>query len=74
MAEKVQVKVSVVRQDRKHFAIRTFPQNFNTVFPGLVFEVTDDIDAFSADGVDALNERVKQEARRRGILHVLNLD
>ena len=66
------VKLSVVQRGGEYFATRSFPGNmpdFNP--PGTVFSITEEVEP---DQVDALHERAKQEARKRGIARVINLD
>ena len=66
------VQLSVVQRGGEYFAVRSFPTNMpNFTPPGVVFSITEEVEP---DGVDALHERAKQEARKRGIARVINLD
>ena len=64
----------------KHYASRSFPDQDRDPYQGAwpasanidkVFTVIEDIEP---EALPDFERRVKQEARRRGIMHVVNLD
>lgn len=68
----IQVTITVYQQSGKHYASRTFSGNIpNFSPPGVVFSITEDI---GMDNVEKLETKAREEARRRGIPHVINLD
>jgi len=72
MESKTKVQLSVFQRGGEYFATRTFPSNMPSFSPpGVVFSITEDV---TPDETNVLEERAKQEARKRGIARVINLD
>ena len=69
---KSKISINVIQRGLEYFATRSFPENMpNFSPPGVVFSVTDEV---APDEVGVLEERARQEARKRGIPRVINLD
>lgn len=65
------VKLIVHEQNGVYYATRTFPSN--TIFKpeNIIFVIERDIDP---DEWELMENKAREEARRRGIHHVINLD
>jgi hypothetical protein len=72
----MKIRLVVYGADGLYYATRVAPENMPQFSPpGIIFEITENVDpAASARSIRSLEQRAKEEARKRGIAHVANLD